>query len=123
MAESVDALVSNTSGATRAGSTPALGTESEFCIKTPILLFLLRVTYWFLGKLGQALRCNFWFDIFSVKLNFAKNHRTKELLAKSEHSHPVWNVGIHPFSHENDHGKALKNGAYPFKSAKIAPKI
>ncbi len=27
MAESVDALVSNTSGATRAGSTPALGTE------------------------------------------------------------------------------------------------
>ena len=44
-------------------------------------------------------------------------------LAKSEHSHPVWNVGIHPFSHENDHGKALKNGAYPFKSAKIGPKI
>ena len=29
MAESVDALVSNTSGATRAGSTPALGTELE----------------------------------------------------------------------------------------------
>ncbi len=29
MAESVDALVSNTSGATRAGSTPALGTSSE----------------------------------------------------------------------------------------------
>ena len=28
MAESVDALVSNTSGATRAGSTPALGTEN-----------------------------------------------------------------------------------------------
>ena len=28
MAESVDALVSNTSGATRAGSTPALGTRS-----------------------------------------------------------------------------------------------
>ena len=27
MAESVDALVSNTSGATRAGSTPALGTN------------------------------------------------------------------------------------------------
>ncbi len=27
MAESVDALVSNTSGVTRAGSTPALGTE------------------------------------------------------------------------------------------------
>ncbi len=29
MAESVDALVSNTSGETRAGSTPALGTWSE----------------------------------------------------------------------------------------------
>ena len=29
MAESVDALVSNTSGATRAGSTPALGTLKE----------------------------------------------------------------------------------------------
>ncbi len=29
MAESVDALVSNTSGATRAGSTPALGTENR----------------------------------------------------------------------------------------------
>ena len=27
MAESVDALVSNTSGASRAGSTPALGTK------------------------------------------------------------------------------------------------
>ena len=29
MAESVDALVSNTSGATRAGSTPALGTDGN----------------------------------------------------------------------------------------------
>ena len=35
MAESVDALVSNTSGATRAGSTPALGTrlQSKECCK------------------------------------------------------------------------------------------
>ena len=32
MAESVDALVSNTSGATRAGSTPALGTTYYFKI-------------------------------------------------------------------------------------------
>ena len=34
MAESVDALVSNTSGATRAGSTPALGTceEKDGCL-------------------------------------------------------------------------------------------
>ena len=30
MAESVDALVSNTSGAIRAGSTPALGTEHNY---------------------------------------------------------------------------------------------
>ena len=29
MAESVDALVSNTSGAIRAGSTPALGTQDR----------------------------------------------------------------------------------------------
>ena len=29
MAESVDALVSNTSGATHPGSTPGLGTETE----------------------------------------------------------------------------------------------
>ena len=40
MAESVDALVSNTSGATRAGSTPALGTESEFLHKDSDFLFL-----------------------------------------------------------------------------------
>ena len=39
MAESVDALVSNTSGATRAGSTPALGTELEKeSILSPIFL-------------------------------------------------------------------------------------
>ena len=38
MAESVDALVSNTSGATRAGSTPALGTslKSKKCHKSLI---------------------------------------------------------------------------------------
>ena len=32
MAESVDALVSNTSGATRAGSTPALGTQKRLTL-------------------------------------------------------------------------------------------
>ena len=39
MAESVDALVSNTSGATRAGSTPALGTNCTtfMFIKTLVL--------------------------------------------------------------------------------------
>ena len=37
MAESVDALVSNTSGATRAGSTPALGTRflKQGSLRTP----------------------------------------------------------------------------------------
>ena len=40
MAESVDALVSNTSGATRAGSTPALGTESEFLLKDSDFYFI-----------------------------------------------------------------------------------
>ena len=40
MAESVDALVSNTSGAIRAGSTPALGTESGKVYKLSSILFL-----------------------------------------------------------------------------------
>ena len=40
MAESVDALVSNTSGAIRAGSTPAQGTEEETAISC--LLFFLK---------------------------------------------------------------------------------
>ena len=42
MAESVDALVSNTSGATRAGSTPALGTDknaNDFISKSLAFLF------------------------------------------------------------------------------------
>ena len=39
MAESVDALVSNTSGATRAGSTPALGTFQEVCCSCNTLFF------------------------------------------------------------------------------------
>ena len=40
MAESVDALVSNTSGATRAGSTPALGTvENANIVYITLLAF------------------------------------------------------------------------------------
>ena len=39
MAESVDALVSNTSGAIRAGSTPALGTRETLMIES-FFLFL-----------------------------------------------------------------------------------
>ena len=48
MAESVDALVSNTSGATRAGSTPALGT------KKPLNLSIRRF-FFFLWELGFLL--------------------------------------------------------------------
>ena len=40
MAESVDALVSNTSGATRAGSTPALGTIQRLTITRLPSVFL-----------------------------------------------------------------------------------
>ena len=40
MAESVDALVSNTSGATRAGSTPALGTEKVGKLPTFFLCYM-----------------------------------------------------------------------------------
>ena len=39
MAESVDALVSNTSGATRAGSTPALGTFQKSVLLLSNTLF------------------------------------------------------------------------------------
>ena len=50
MAESVDALVSNTSGATRAGSTPALGTSKGFsnkveCCETYSQHFFLNYKY------------------------------------------------------------------------------
>ena len=42
MAESVDALVSNTSGATRAGSTPAPSTEKRLitCLLSAVFLLL-----------------------------------------------------------------------------------
>ena len=51
MAESVDALVSNTSGETRAGSTPALGTEAEKVEKLSPLFYLILVTRWFADTL------------------------------------------------------------------------
>ena len=40
MAESVDALVSNTSGATHPGSIPGLGTETEKVERLPPFSFL-----------------------------------------------------------------------------------
>ena len=57
MAESVDALVSNTSGATRAGSTPALGTRNP--CRSSLQGFLLShhsilVTFWPLFSIGRC---------------------------------------------------------------------
>ena len=40
-------------------------------------------------------------------------------LAKSEHPHPIEAVKSGQFGAENGMKTALKNGAYPFKSAKI----
>ncbi len=51
MAESVDALVSNTSGETRAGSTPALGTQ-----ETGEQIFLFACFFFFKG-VGRASVC------------------------------------------------------------------
>ena len=48
MAESVDALVSNTSGETRAGSTPALGTQ-----ETGEQIFLF-ACFFFCNGVGRA---------------------------------------------------------------------
>ena len=46
MAESVDALVSNTSGAIRAGSTPAQGTEKEiFEMKISFFILVCKLFY------------------------------------------------------------------------------
>lgn len=42
MAESVDALVSNTSGAIRAGSTPAQGTKPQRLVTNVSAVFLCR---------------------------------------------------------------------------------
>ena len=49
MAESVDALVSNTSGATRAGSTPALGTlKAKY-----LIIHLLSFFFVFIGDVPK----------------------------------------------------------------------
>ena len=53
MAESVDALVSNTSGATRAGSTPALGTCMGRIRFSP---FFIAPLHYVQNKLGRVSR-------------------------------------------------------------------
>ena len=50
MAESVDALVSNTSGATRAGSTPALGTSSTKPPKASAAGYQICSTFFIVGS-------------------------------------------------------------------------
>ena len=49
MAESVDALVSNTSGATRAGSTPALGTSVQN-LRKQVLQIIRPAALFLIGK-------------------------------------------------------------------------
>ena len=63
MAESVDALVSNTSGATRAGSTPALGT-----LKAKYLIIHLLSFFSFLSEVvgQQQQRCGDMFIMHSA---------------------------------------------------------
>ena len=50
MAESVDALVSNTSGATRAGSTPALGTSVQKLRKQVLQVIRPAALFLWIGK-------------------------------------------------------------------------
>ncbi len=59
MAELVDALVSNTSGATRAGSIPALGTFEKSKYQKPELLYVVRVFYLFIFLLFHGSRVTF----------------------------------------------------------------
>ena len=59
MAESVDALVSNTSGATRAGSTPALGTEFK-----KVCCSLLQHTFCLIYATNQKNCCIFASDTY-----------------------------------------------------------
>ena len=58
MAESVDALVSNTSGATRAGSTPALGTELERSELLSFFCCLPLITHILLTPVGELILCD-----------------------------------------------------------------
>ena len=68
MAESVDALVSNTSGAIRAGSTPAQGTEEETAISCLLFFFeegAIRAGQWsFLAPVEQSVPVRLRFIFF-----------------------------------------------------------
>ena len=73
MAESVDALVSNTSGATRAGSTPALGTELE---RSSLLSFFLLPPFDYSYPIDTRWRINFVRHFYEYKKT--KNCITKK---------------------------------------------
>ena len=95
MAESVDALVSNTSGATRAGSTPALGTKvprvrlqnalaqrkARCCKTTTYSTFSFYKTKVFLSKFSPHFphRCKFdaieWEILVLIILVFMNSYR------------------------------------------------
>ena len=69
MAESVDALVSNTSGATHPGSIPGLGTEAER-VEKPLRFFV------FLRNKGGSKNSEFRFYLFSTHENRTKINPT-----------------------------------------------
>ena len=64
MAESVDALVSNTSGATHPGSIPGLGTETEKVEKLSPFSLLPQRNSLVCGYIKSSTCCSFWFDIY-----------------------------------------------------------
>ena len=76
MAESVDALVSNTSGFTSIPVRPRVWVLRRRKLKNSLRFsFLLLVTRWFADKLNQALCYKNWFDMF-----FALFHQAKSTL-------------------------------------------
>ena len=81
MAESVDALVSNTSGFTSIPVRPRVWVlRAEKVEKTlSAFSFLLLVTRWFADKLNQALCYKNWFDMFFRQIRFFRE--TSNLLA------------------------------------------
>ena len=83
MAESVDALVSNTSGATRAGSTPALGTERREARFSPFLLSPFDYSY----PIDTRWRINFVRHFYEYK-------KTKNCITKRASGFRTYNVMI-----------------------------
>ena len=71
MAESVDALVSNTSGFTSIPVRPRVWVLRRRKLKNSLRFsFLLLVTRWFADKLNQALCYKNWFDMFFRQIRF-----------------------------------------------------